>query len=373
MKKRTAIYCYYSPKEIIYKETYRQIMDLRNNVDNLIVVINGGVDNSDILSIADKLLVRPNEGLDAGAYKCALMQEDIYRIVKESDELILCNNTFYGPFCGFEDIFNEMDRRNVDFWGMNYFDNGILKYIQSYFLVFEKSIIIDNDFFNFFKEKINEKCNDWASTCYWFENALYNFLNSKYKHECYSGCVKYSVYENPDKCILEGLPILKKKVFSKYYDRDKIFSSLKIVKQKYQFSLQNMVDEVMCEYGININLEEIDEYIFPNEVCVETYPQSSVDIIHMDIPSDKKIYIYGTGVYAYALFYKMISNYCIQGFIVSEEKYRNELCFLDKPVYLLDEIEDKRNAYVIVAASKRISDILIENLYGFEHIFTLWK
>lgn len=375
MKKRTAIYCYFSVKEKFYAEVVKQLRDLRNNVDYLIVVVNGKVSNIECLTDADKIFFRPNIGLDAGAYKYVIMMPEIREIISNSDELILCNSTFFGPFCGFKKIFDTMDKKNVDFWGINFFANGILKYIQSYFLVYEKKILNDKGFYKFFEDNINEYTNSWQSVCYWFEYSLFEYLQKTYKYDCFINDLNYDIYENSDICLEEGLPILKKKVFSMYYNDYKIKTTLKLINKLYGYSLDNMLYEVYDEFGVNIKIKDIDNCLIPKKIVAEKYAMSkkSKEDMFLFCKKSCNLYIYGTGVYGLYVFNNINKNYKIRGFLVSDIEHRKELALMDKDVFILDDIKDRENSDVIIALNKKNTDKIRNKLLGFRNVFNLWE
>ena len=67
---------------------------------------------------ADSIFYRENQGLDAGGFKDALCRFIGWDKIRQFDELILANDSFYGPFDDISKIFNEMESRNLDFWGL---------------------------------------------------------------------------------------------------------------------------------------------------------------------------------------------------------------------------------------------------------------
>lgn len=75
--KTIGIYCFYSSKGIISKETIKQIIDFRNNLDYLILIINGKMENYEDIDCADRIIQRDNVGFDAGAYKDVLIMPEV--------------------------------------------------------------------------------------------------------------------------------------------------------------------------------------------------------------------------------------------------------------------------------------------------------
>jgi len=86
-----------------------------------------------------------------GKYDFGSWQNIMQYIGKETlnnyDELILANDSCFGPVFQLNEIFNKMN--NFDFWGItkNY---EIKAHIQTYFIVFKKRVFMSNSFLHFF-------------------------------------------------------------------------------------------------------------------------------------------------------------------------------------------------------------------------------
>ena len=151
---RIAIYVFHDSDKIVDKYVPTFLNELRKYVKYLLVVINGEINEEGkncIQEVCDDILIRPNKGYDITGYK-----EGIEHIgwdnISEFDECIFVNSTLYGPIFPFKDMFLEMDKRDIDFWGItkhhkvDYDAFGTCKYgyipehIQSSFLVIRKSM-----------------------------------------------------------------------------------------------------------------------------------------------------------------------------------------------------------------------------------------
>ncbi|MBE6461488.1 MAG: DUF616 domain-containing protein [Alphaproteobacteria bacterium] len=80
--------------------------------------------------------------------------EDLYKY----DGIILANDSCYGPIFPLENMFNEMERRNVDFWGCTQ-NNRVREgtHIQSYFVVLSRDVFTSYAFTDFLKNVKVEK------------------------------------------------------------------------------------------------------------------------------------------------------------------------------------------------------------------------
>lgn len=107
-----------------------------------------------ILPYCQKVIRRKNIGLDFGSWAVArTVQKRLPHPLSSYDELILANDSIYGPFFSLPEIFKKMDTRDLDLWGMTTSPEQE-NHLQSYFLVFRGRILKDgsvNQFWNGFK------------------------------------------------------------------------------------------------------------------------------------------------------------------------------------------------------------------------------
>lgn len=156
--KRLCIYLTYDKQSIIDSYIGYMLKELKTCVDSLIVVCNErrirkGLDN--LTLYANRIYYRENIGFDAGGFKDALCSFLGWEYVLEFDELILANDSFFGPFRPMEEIFAEMDEQQVDFWGLakaeygackNNYGKDVPEHIQSYFMVVRSKMLHCSEF-----------------------------------------------------------------------------------------------------------------------------------------------------------------------------------------------------------------------------------
>ncbi len=119
--RRLAVYVTYDPHNIIDDYIGCFLHELKRCVDSIHVVCNmsrieEGIEN--LTEYADQIYYRENMGLDAGAWKDAIMDRIGWEKILAFDELVLVNDSFYGPFSDFTEIFGKMSERDIDFWGL---------------------------------------------------------------------------------------------------------------------------------------------------------------------------------------------------------------------------------------------------------------
>ena len=157
--KRLCIYLTYDKQKIIDKYIGYMLGELKTCVDYLVVICNGEEILSGlniIMEFADEIFYRRNFGFDAGGFKDALCEYIGWDKVLQYDELVLVNDSMYGPLRTMKSIFSEMKQRSVDFWGLaihgegkNHFVGYVPEHIQSYFLVIGARMLHSSEFMNY--------------------------------------------------------------------------------------------------------------------------------------------------------------------------------------------------------------------------------
>ena len=163
--KRFGIFVFYNEQGKV--ESYVELLleSMLEILEELVIVINGTIQNEEKIKFyryTQKIYQRENIGYDGGAYK------DVFLIFlkdkvnwKQWDEIILFNDTFYGPFFHWDNVFLVMEKRKCDFWGLTVHSGGVSglfngitipMHLQSYFIVFKKKIFNDFKFWEFWEK-----------------------------------------------------------------------------------------------------------------------------------------------------------------------------------------------------------------------------
>jgi rhamnosyltransferase len=97
---------------------------------------------------------RDNVGYDFYSYKTGLEQLNL----ENFDEIVLCNDSVYGPFNDLSEVCNKMKARGADFWGITE-SHEYARHLQSYFLCFGRRVILSEEFREFWDklEVLNNK------------------------------------------------------------------------------------------------------------------------------------------------------------------------------------------------------------------------
>lgn len=179
-EKRLIIYFFYDKAGVVDDYVRVMLEDLRKNSDEIHVVCNGVLkaEGKQILEgLADKVIVRDNKGFDVWAYKTAL-EEVGYENLKNYGEIVLMNFTIMGPVYPFKEMFDSMDSRDLDFWGLTVFHEvpydpfGTIKFnyiplhLQSHFIAIRTPMLESKEFIDYWKNMQMITCYEEAVGCH---------------------------------------------------------------------------------------------------------------------------------------------------------------------------------------------------------------
>ncbi|MEH2952064.1 rhamnan synthesis F family protein [Candidatus Merdisoma sp. JLR.KK011] len=183
--KRLGIYVIYDAEGTVDPYIERVLKEIKSYLAHLIVVCNFPKIKKGtgyLEKYADKIVCRDNRGYDAGAYKDMLMPLFASGVLEGYEELLLANDTFYGPLYPFYEMFCRMEQETCDFWGVTRHPGNTegmadFSHIQSYFLVFKKRLLHSRDFYDFWNQlKYPE---DHLEAICFFELDLNRYLKRK--------------------------------------------------------------------------------------------------------------------------------------------------------------------------------------------------
>lgn len=236
---RLAIFFFYDEKGIVDNYIPYLLEEIKKNCSELLIVSNGPIEKSGkarLYEITEKIIERDNIGFDVWAYKTALEYYG-WDALEKFQEVILMNYTMFGPLYPFSEMFEIMNTRDLDFWGITKhhsveFDcfntckyGYIPEHIQSNFLVIRQSLIKSTEYRNMWENMPMIK--SYGESVGYYE-AIFtkDFTDMGFKADVYvntddlEGYTRYPLmmmsYElvKNRKC-----PIIKVKAFSQnYYD-----------------------------------------------------------------------------------------------------------------------------------------------------------
>lgn len=156
---RLGIFVFYDKEGIVDRYVKTLLEDICCHLSRLVIVCNGMLTNDGrklFQNFTSEIYVRENTGFDAMAYKLALTDYLGWDEVNKYDEILLFNDTFYGPVYPFSEMFLQMEEEQCDFWGITFHerfrdymfgtDDIVPAHLHTYFCVYRKSAVISTVF-----------------------------------------------------------------------------------------------------------------------------------------------------------------------------------------------------------------------------------
>lgn len=230
---------------------------------------------------ADNIYICSNEGHDIAGYREVLTKYIGWEKVKVFDELVLFDDTFFGPFYSFKVVFETMEKRDIDFWGLlrkaasadlNW--NHVPECLETSILVVKQKLLCSPAFKNFFEDMKN--------------NSMYKFLDhfgqlgytwdtyidsSQYISERPQNNIECSRYLSFELIKNMKYPILSRKNFQfkdedlNYAGGENLARTLKYIDENTDYDVNMIWDNVLRNYDINDikNMLHI-HYLLPSRV-----------------------------------------------------------------------------------------------------------
>lgn len=236
--KRLIIFTFYDQDQQVDDYIVYLLRSLMPYAERLVIMVNGELPEKEKkkLQIGNiEVYTRKNEGLDAWAERDALLLVGLKQL-EEYDEVLIANGTIMGPVCSLDAMFEEMDKRKLDFWGLlshkgmagdpfgcNPYGT-IPEHIQSFFFAFRKRVIKSQCFKAFWKQlprisNYNESVGLYE-TVFTRYFADHGFVWGTYMDaESYYPISENPLIDIPVESIRQfGCPFFKRRVFFQDYD-----------------------------------------------------------------------------------------------------------------------------------------------------------
>jgi rhamnosyltransferase len=172
---RAIVFVHYDRDNLVDDYVYFYLKALKKHSTHLVFVTTSTLSKEDyqkVSYLSSHIIERENIGYDFMSYKTGLESFDY----TQYDELLICNDSVYGPFYPLSALFERMSNTECDFWGMT--DNNDMAYhLQSYFLLFKKSLLLDTSFSTFW-EKV-KVLNDKEEIIQTYEVGLTSYFEKK--------------------------------------------------------------------------------------------------------------------------------------------------------------------------------------------------
>jgi hypothetical protein len=318
---RLGIFSFYNHYGIVGDYVEYLLNDLMRVLDRLIIVVNGDLNEagSDRLRrFSDELIIRENKGFDGGAYADVICNYLSQEVIEKYDEVVLCNDTFYGPFVHFDEMFKSMEERQLDFWGINLHDGKFEGHISSYFLVIGGAVIRSGDLVNFFRG-VNPDTTDILDIYVDYERRIYREFKKKYRCGAFICTQTRDIYGDALECMMRyHMPVAKRKIFQqRKATYEKRCAILKYIRENTDYDIRYILDDFGNEEFSEelIDAADFDKVYENNYLSVyDTTEEKLLEWIGGD-----DFYLYGAGRAAEMTFYPVLGKLPnFKGFIVSD-------------------------------------------------------
>ena len=150
LNKRMAVFAHYDRDGIVDDYVIYYLTSLRKVSDFIVFVSTAELSPKELgkaQCLVNVAIQRENLGHDFFSYKTGF-DELKKRGLHSCSEVILCNDSVYGPLYPIEEMFTAMERTDADFWGVTE-SHEMAHHLQSYFMVFRRSVFLSAAFLGF--------------------------------------------------------------------------------------------------------------------------------------------------------------------------------------------------------------------------------
>lgn len=148
--RRLVIFSHFDTDDIIDNYVVNYLNALHAISCDIIFVSTSQLADKELERVSDvciSMICRQNIGYDFMSYKTGLFESGIN--LKAYDEIVICNDSVYGPFSDLLHIFDSMSIKRCDFWGITT-TREKSPHLQSFFIVFKRNIFQSEAFRDFF-------------------------------------------------------------------------------------------------------------------------------------------------------------------------------------------------------------------------------
>lgn len=136
-RRRVAVFASYSADGVLPPQVQPYLEGLRPLVERIVVICDNDLapdQRAHLSRLADHVITGRHGEYDFGSYKRGEAWARQAGWLDEADDLILCNDSCFGPVGSFAPMFERMDARHLDFWGATD-SQEFHPHLQSFFVV----------------------------------------------------------------------------------------------------------------------------------------------------------------------------------------------------------------------------------------------
>lgn len=348
---RLGVFVFYDKEGIADRYIFYLLKALHKSFTKLIIVVNGFINDeslSQMRSFSDDIFIRENKGYDAGAYKDVFAYYISAHELKAYDQIVLFNDSIFGPLCSMENMWTFFERNDMDFGGITkhpfFFDDGgnsFPSHIQSYFLVVNNKMFTSRLFTDFWCDMsypvtlydavsdFELKFTDYFEKAGFVGKTLISEL--KYDGNPYGLYIK-ELIQNYD------MPFFKTKCLAftnpRYFDA---IDAVKYIEKKSDYNTKLIWEHIYREcykfdFSVPFSYAELQTFYEKHMHC----------------------YIYGNGQYGKVIqAYFLYRNWNIKGVVVSDGQIQD-----GNEIYYSDVELDKNDGIIVALGKKNLGQVI---------------
>ena len=226
---RGLVYFHFDPHHQVRDYVVAALSSLRPHANHILLVSNSPiseVDRARLATCCDEILPRPNEGLDAGAYRAGLEHLGWERLA-DFDELILTNHTYYAPLRPWEEVLTRAAGwGDISFWGMTEHatmrphpflaQRELPRHLQSHWIAVRRRLLTDPAFREYWEQM--PPVSSYRDSIQWHESRFTDhFTGIGHTYEVAFPVDRYHsdnpAIEEAPALLADGCPLLKRRAF----------------------------------------------------------------------------------------------------------------------------------------------------------------
>jgi lipopolysaccharide biosynthesis protein len=228
--RRLIVYVVWDRRGDVENYVTQALDGLREHAGHILVVVNGVLSDTGrekLEPLADEVLVRENRGFDIWGHKHAI--DHIGGRIGEFDEVVLTNDTWFGPVRPYGPVFNRMEVSRADFWGMTdhareepnpFTGKGVLSYhLQSFWIAVRRAMFLSPEWSDYW-QNLPEMPGYFDAVLQHEAIFTQHFADAGFRHDVAFPSVDYPTDHpalfNPDLLLADGCPLLKRRPFFHY-------------------------------------------------------------------------------------------------------------------------------------------------------------
>lgn len=326
-KNRLGIFVFFDNDGIVDDYVTYLLDDIIVNLKEMVIICNGKIGEVGLKKLkkyTDKIYIRDNVGFDVSAWRDGILNFLKRDYLESFDEVLFFNDTFYGPLYPFSEVFDVMNKKDIDFWGLTSHGESISivknkkvivpKFLQSYFFAFRKSVISSDIFYDYWRKLPPANDIEYIDAVTIFENKFAEYFSKKgFKYDsyidnsticndidhsiCYNTFMPYGMIKN------RNLPIVRRKVFKfDFYEvinnnaNEEAKKALDYIKENTNYPIKYIWDNLLRLYNVRdlkttLHLNYVIDDKFSHYHIKETNAAVFAHIYYTDILEDSYEYL----------------------------------------------------------------------------------